>query len=139
MEEANREKLRSEVVAVTTEEANAWLLFSSCGCTEEVTLNIDWQMAVLSKNVNMDFTDGIASLAALYWVENFKLCNKHQSLLARHLGFVIKGVPNEELVSQMDNIWQYRNLLDFTLLVRKKPEWFQEQVQEIISGMNKLE
>ena len=66
MEEAKWEKLRSQPVAATMEEANARLLFSSCGCTQEVKLNVEWQMAVLSKKVNMDFTDGIASLAALH-------------------------------------------------------------------------
>lgn len=42
---------------------NAQPLFSSCECTQEVKLNIEWQMALLSKKVNMDFTDEISSFA----------------------------------------------------------------------------
>ena len=81
-------------------------------------------MSFLLKKVNMDFTKEIASLAALHWVENFKLCNKYQTLLARHLGLVTKNVPKEDIASQLDSIWQHRNLLDFIKLVCKNPEWF---------------
>ena len=126
-------------MAAITEEANARLIFSSCGCTQEVKLKVEWQMALLSKKVNMDFTDGIASLAALHWVENFKLCNKHQTLLARHLGLVTKKVSKEDIASRLDGIWQHHNLLDFTKLVCKNPEWFREQVQKIIGGIKKPE
>ena len=121
MEEANWKKIRGQPGAATTEEANARLLFSSCGCSQEVKLKVEWHMAILLKKVNMDFTDGIASLAALHWVKNFKLCNKHQTLLARHLGLVTKKVPKEDIASQLDGIWQYRNLLDFTKLLCKNP------------------
>ena len=96
-------------------------------------------MALLLKKVNIDFTDGIASLAALYWVENFKLCNKYQTFLARHLGLVTKKFPNKDIASRLDGIWQHRNLLDFTKLVCENLEWFQEQVQEIIGGIKKPE
>lgn len=64
-------------MAAITEEVNARLLFSNCVFTQEIKLNIEWQMAVLLKKVNIDFTDRITSLAALHWVKNFKLCNKH--------------------------------------------------------------
>ena len=64
-------------MVATIEEANVQLLFSSCGCTQEIKLKIEWQMAFLLKKVNIDFADGIALLAALHWVENFKICNKH--------------------------------------------------------------
>lgn len=74
----------------------------------------------------MDFMDKISSLAALYWIENFKLCNKHQSLLTRHLGFVTKWVFKKDFISQIDVIWQHCNLLNLRLLVYKKPEWFWE-------------
>ena len=111
-------------MAVITEEVNARLLFSSCRGTQEVKLKVEWQMVFLSKKVNMDFTDGIASLAVLYLVKNFKLCNKHQTLLARHLGLVTKKVPKEDIASRLDGIWQYCNLLDFTKLVCENPEWF---------------
>lgn len=86
------------------EERNARLLFSSCRCTQEVKLKVEWQIAFLLKKVNMDFTDGIASLAALHWVENFKLCNKHQTLLVRHLSLMTKKVPKEDNASQLDGI-----------------------------------
>ena len=72
-------------------------LFSSFGCTQEVKLKVEWQMALLTKKVNINFTDGIASLAALHWVQNFKLCNKHQTFLARHLSLVTKKVPKEDI------------------------------------------
>ena len=104
MDKANREKLRNLPVAVAMGEANARLLFSTFECTQEVKLNIEWQMAILSKKINMDFTDRIASLAALHGVEIFKFCNKHQSLLAKHLGLVRKKVPKEELRLRIDVI-----------------------------------
>ena len=66
IKEANWKKFRGQPVAATTEEMNVRLLFSSCGCTQEVKLKVEWQMALLSKKINMDFTDGIASLAALH-------------------------------------------------------------------------
>ena len=62
-------------------------------------------MAFLLKKVNMDFTDGIASLAALHWVKKFKLYNKHQTFLARHLGLVTKKILNEDIASQLGGIW----------------------------------
>ena len=137
MEEANLKNFWDPPMATTMKEANARLLFSSCGCTQEVKLNVKYQMALLSKKVNINFTNGIVSLAALYWVNNFKLCNKHPTLLARQLGFMMKKVLKEDIASQLDGIWQHRNLLDFTQLVSKNPEWFWEQVEEIISGIKK--
>ena len=122
MEEAHWEKPRSKTVAATIKEANTWLLFTSCGCTQEVKLNIKWQIVGYLKKVNMNFTDRIASLATLHYVENFELCNKHQFLLIKHLGFVTKSVPKNDFASQIDVIWQLLNLLDFTLLVREMPE-----------------
>ena len=139
IEKANWKKFRGQPMAAIMEEANARLLFSSSRCTQEVKLKVEWQIALLSKKVNMDFTDRIASLAALHWVENFTFCNKHQTLLARHLGFVTKKVPKKDIASRLDGIWQHRNLLDFTKLVCKNPEWFWEQVREIIDGIKKPE
>ena len=72
----------------------------------------------------MDFTNKIASIAALHFVKNFKLCNKYQTLLARHLSFKTKNICKKDIVSQLDGIWQHRNLLDFMKLVCKNPEWF---------------
>lgn len=53
---------------------------------------------------NMAFTDIIATLTTLYLIENFKLCNKYQSFLAKHLGLVTKKVSKKDLTSQMDAI-----------------------------------
>lgn len=77
IKKANWEKLQSQPVVVTMEEANIWFLLSSCKCTQEIKLNIEWQMTVLSKKINIDFMDGITLLTALDWVKNSKLCNKH--------------------------------------------------------------
>ncbi len=96
-------------------------------------------MAILLKKVNIDFTDGIALLATLYQIANFKLCNKHQFFLARHLGFITNWVSKENVASQMDVIWQYCNLLNFKLLICNKPKWFWKQVQEYIGEINKSE
>ncbi len=90
MEEANRNKLRYQPVTALREEETVRLMFSYCGCTPEVKLNIEWQMALLAKRINLDMTDGMVTLSALHWVENFKLCNKHLCLLARHLGLVTR-------------------------------------------------
>ena len=76
-------------------------------------------MTVLSKEVNINFTDRIALLVALHWVKNFKLCNKHQSFFTKYLGLVTKKVSKEDLALQIDVIWQNHNLLDFTLLHRE--------------------
>ncbi len=56
-------------------------------------------MAFLAKRINLDMTDGMVTLSALHWVENFKLCNKHLCLLARHLGLVTRKVPIVDLRS----------------------------------------
>lgn len=90
MEETNCEKLQCQPVADTTAEANARLLFSHCGYIQEVKLNVECQIAVLSKIVNIDFTDGIALLVALHRVKNSKFCNKYQSFFTKHLSFFIK-------------------------------------------------
>ena len=52
-------------MAAIMKEAKVQFLLSSCKCTQGVKLNVEWQMAVFLKKVNMDFTDGIVSLAAL--------------------------------------------------------------------------
>ena len=96
-------------------------------------------MALLSKKINMDFIDGIASIATLHWVKIFKLCNKYQTFLARHLGLVTKKVPEKDIASRLDGIWQHGNLLHFMKLVCENPEWFWKQVQKIISVIKKLE
>ena len=94
-------------------------------------------MTLLSKKINLDFTDRMASLAALHLVKNFKLCNKHQALFARHLSLITNMVSKRNIALQLDAILQHCNLLDFTKLVCKNPEWFLEQMKEIIGGIKK--
>ena len=62
-------------------------------------------MPLLAIKTNIDITDGIALLAALYKVKNFTPSKKHLRLLARYIGFMTKKIPVEELLSQMNNIW----------------------------------
>ena len=104
MEKTNCKNLQGQQVAATTKKVNTRLLFSSCGCTQELKLKIEWQMAFLSKKVNIDFINEIASLAALQLVRNFKLCNKYQTLLVRYLGIITKKVPKENIALQLDGI-----------------------------------
>lgn len=74
-------------------------------------------MSLLLKKINMYFINKIASLAALYWIKNFKICNKHQTFLVKHLILVMKKILKKDIISQLDNIWQYRNLLDLAKLL----------------------
>ena len=104
MKEANWKNFWDQPVAATTEEANARLLFNSCGCTQGVKLNVEWQIAPLSKKVNIDIIHGSALFAALHWFENFKLCNKHQTFLARDFRLVMKKVLKDNITSRLDGI-----------------------------------
>ena len=78
-------------MAATREAETVRLMFSCCVCTPEVKLNTDWQMGISSTTVCV--VDGIASIAALHWVDNFRLCEKHLRLLAKMVGLVTKNVP----------------------------------------------
>ncbi len=91
-------------MAASREEEIIRLIFSCCGCTPEVKLNIKWQMALLAKRINLDMMDGMVTLSALDWVENFKLCNKHLYLFARHLGLVTRKVLVVDLRSRLDSV-----------------------------------
>ena len=51
----------------------------------------------------------------------------------------MKKVLKEDIALRLDGVWQHRNLLDFTKLVCKNPEWFREQIQEIIGGIKNPE
>ena len=129
MDEANLNKLRCQPVAASREEETVRLMFSCCGCTPEVKLNIEWQMALLAKKVNLDMTDEMVTLAALHWVENFKPCNKYLCLLARHLGLVTRKVPVVvDLKSRLDNVWEHRSADSFKQLVTEKSDLFVESV-----------
>lgn len=81
-------------------------------------------MALLLEKINIDFTDRVILLAALYQVENFKLYTKYHTFLARHLGLLIKKIFKKDITLQLNGIWQYYNLLDFIKLVCKNPEQF---------------
>lgn len=54
-------------------------------------------MGLLSKKINIDFTDEITLLVALHQVKNFELYNKYQTLFARHFGFVRKKIPKKNI------------------------------------------
>ncbi len=94
-------------MTASKEEETVQLMFSYCGCTLKVKLNIEWQMTLLAKRINLDMTDRMVTLSALHLVENFKLCNKYLCLLARHLGFVTRKVPVVHLKSRLDSVWHH--------------------------------
>ncbi len=133
MEKANRNKLRYQPVAASREEETVWLMFSCCGCTPEIKLNIEWQMALLAKRINLDMMDGMVTLSVLHWVENLKLCNKHLCLLARHLSLVTRKVLVVDFRSQLDSIWHHRSAADFKQLVTENSAWFGEPVVAALS------
>lgn len=114
-------------MAATREEETIRLMFGTCACTPAIKLNSDWQMAVISRKVCV--MDGIASLAALYWVDIFKPCDKHIRVLAKKVGLVIKNVPVEILWSRLEDIWRNRELARLEQLVSANNEWFAETLQ----------
>ena len=59
-------------------------------------------MGISTKSVCV--VDGIASIAALYWMDNFRSCKKHLRLLAKKIGLLIKNVFLRELESQLEEI-----------------------------------
>ena len=77
----NGKRLRFQPMAATRKEENVRLMFSCCPGTPKVNLNTDWQMKILSKFVCV--VVGISSIAALYWVNKFRLCEKYMRLLAK--------------------------------------------------------
>lgn len=92
-------------------------MFSCYKCTSEIKLNIKWQMIFQAKKINMDKIDGIVTLVVLYWVDNFKTCNKHLCLLVKYFCFVTKKVPIVDFKSQLDYIWQYHSVDSFKQLI----------------------
>lgn len=131
VDETNRKKLRYQPMATTREEETVRLMFSCCGCTPEIKLNNEWQMSIMSKNVCV--VDGIASLGALHWVENFKPCDKHFRLLAKKVGIVTKNVPVVTLASRLDEVWKNRKLIKLGQLVHENKAWFGETLQWAIT------
>ncbi len=103
-------------------------MFSYYGCTPEVKLNVQWQITLLAKKLNIDMTEDIVTLAALHWVDNFIPCNKHLYLLVRHLGLVTRKVPVVDLKSRLDSVWQHRSVNSFKQLVAENMDWFVEPV-----------
>ncbi len=101
-------------------------MFSCYRCTPEIKLNIKWQMAFLAKKINLDMTDGMIMLSVLHWVENFKPCNKHLCLFARHLGLVTRKIPVVDLKSRLDSVWHHQSTADFEQLVTENSAWFVE-------------
>lgn len=107
-------------------------MFSCCICILSIKLNIEQYIAFISIKVNLNMTNRIASLAALYWVKNFKYCNKHLSSFARHIDLVIKKILVDDIASQLDNIQQHNFVKRFKNLVIEKPEWFVESILQTI-------
>ncbi len=128
IEEANRNKLWCQPVVASREEETVRLVFSCCGWTPEVKLNIEWLMTFLAKRINLDMTNEMVTLSALHWVENFKLCNKYVCFLTRHLGLMTRKLLVVDLKSRLDSIWQYWSEADFKQLVTKNSAWFVEPV-----------
>ncbi len=111
-------------MAATREEETVCLMFSYCAYTPEVKLNTNWQMSTSSKTVCV--VDGIASLAALHLVDNFRPCKKHLRLLAKKVGLVTKNVPLGVLGSQLGEIWRNRESSKLELLLDENEDWFAE-------------
>ena len=106
VDEINRKRLRFQPMAATREEETVRLMFSYCPCTPEVKLNTDWQIGILSKSVCV--VDGIASIAALHWVDNFWPYKKHMRLLAKRVGLLTRNVSLGELEVRLAKIWRNR-------------------------------
>lgn len=115
-------------MAATREEEIIRFLFSCCLCTSAVKLNIEWQTALFVVKTNINITDEVTTLMALYWVENFQLCNKHLWLFTKHIDFMTKKIWLDEFLSQMNRIWRNRNSENYKQLIIEKMEWFVDQV-----------
>ena len=84
-------------------------------------------MRILSKSVCV--VDGIASIAALHWVDNFRLCKKHMRLLAKRIGLLTRNVSLGELEVRLAEIWRNRELFKLRILLEENGEWFAETLQ----------
>ena len=104
IDEKNKKKLQDQLIVATKIEKTIRFLFSCYSYIPAFKLNIEWQMAFLDVKTNMDIIDRIALFSALYWVENFKSCNKHFRFLVRHIGLVTKKILLNEFLSQMNNV-----------------------------------
>lgn len=79
-------------------------------------------MVFLTKKNNLDMTDGIVTLMALYWIKIFKSCNKHLRLFIRHLGLMTRKVLVDNLESQLNSIWYHQSIVDFKQLVKENSD-----------------
>ena len=127
IDKANWNKLRCQPVAALREEETMRLIFNCCKCTPEIKLNIEWQMALLAKKINIDMTDKIVTLAPLYWVKNFISCNKHFYFLARYLGLATRKISVVD-ISSLNSVEQHQSVVNFKQQVTKISNWFMELV-----------
>lgn len=93
-------------------------MFRCCGYSLAIKINNDWQIAVTSKKICV--INRIALLAALYWVENFKSCDKHICILAKKVGLMTKNISTEILESWLEEIWKNQELAILEKLVSEK-------------------
>lgn len=107
---------------VLREGETVWLMFSYCGCTLEVKLNVEWPMALLAKKINLDIMDKIVMLATLYQIKYLKSYNKHICVLAKYLSFMIKKILVIDLKIQLDNVCYYQSTINFKQLVKKNSD-----------------
>lgn len=124
IDKVNVNKLWCQTIVAFRKKETICLIFSYCGCIIEFKLNIELQMTFLAKKINLDMTDGMVTLAILYWVKNFKLCNNYHCLLVKYLGFLIKKILVVDCKLQLDKIWQHQSIDSFKQLITKNLDWF---------------
>ena len=73
--------------------------------------------------------DGIASIVALHWVDNFRPYEKYIRLLAKRVGLLIRNVSLGELEVRLAEIWRNWELSKLGILLEKNGEWFVKTLQ----------
>lgn len=73
--------------------------------------------------------DEIASIAVLYWVDNFWPYKKHLGLLAKKVGLFTKNVSLRKLESRLRKIWKNQKSSKLRQLLDKNEDWFSETLQ----------
>lgn len=84
-------------------------------------------MVITSKKICT--MDSIVLLATLYWVKNFKPCNKHMYVLAKKVSLVTRNISVKILELQLEKIWKNRELAKLEKLVSKIEDWLTEILQ----------
>ena len=84
-------------------------------------------MGISSKSVCV--VDGIASIAALHWVDNFRPCEKYICLLAKRVELLTRNVSLGELEVRLAEIWRNRESSKLGILLEEKGKWFAETLQ----------